>query len=78
MSCRPAGGHAGRAGQLQHHGEGAEAVLQQAAGRARPVGESESRRRHLSRSSGTGVRNAAVAASAAAVPQLGALNTYTG
>lgn len=42
MSSRPASGHAGRACQLQHHGERAEAFLQQAARGERPLGESES------------------------------------
>lgn len=44
QTCRPAGGHVGRARQLQHHSQGAEAFLQQAARGERPLGESQSRR----------------------------------
>lgn len=36
---RPTGGYAGRAGQLQHHSEGAEAAVQHAARRGRLLGE---------------------------------------
>lgn len=44
QTCRPAGGHVGRARQLQHHSQRAEAFLQQAARGERPLGESQSRR----------------------------------
>lgn len=57
VSCRPTGGHVGRARQLQHHSKRAEAFLQQTAGGERPVGESESCHGDLSWSSGTSMRN---------------------
>lgn len=57
LSCRPTGGHVGRARQLQHHSERAEAFLQQAARGAGPVGESESCHGDLSWLSGTSMRN---------------------
>ena len=42
-SSRPDGGHARGAGQLQHHSQGAEVVLQQTARRERPMGNTTSR-----------------------------------
>lgn len=57
VSCRLTGGHVGRARQLQHHSERAEAFLQQTAGGERPVGESQSCHGDLSWSSGTSMRN---------------------
>lgn len=41
-SSRPDGGHARSAGQLQHHSQGAEVVLQQTARRERPMGNTSS------------------------------------
>lgn len=40
VTCRPAGGHARRACQLQHHSERVEAFLQQGARGERPLGKS--------------------------------------
>lgn len=57
VSCRATGGHVRRARQLQHHSKRAEALLQQAAGGERPVGESESCHGDLSRLSWTSMRN---------------------
>jgi len=73
--CRPTGGHVGRARQLQHHSERAEAFLQQTARGEGPVGESESFHGDLSWLSGTSVRN--VLATTAAISQATALVTGT-